>query len=131
MLISAKDVHPVDLRVGRRVRDRRKLLKISQTELAENTGVSFQQIQKYEKGVNRISASKLHDIAEFLGVQIDYFFAEMVTDDGPLRSKSLPAKNPSDIADERQELLTAFKAIQKGEHRQTVLMLAKTLADFS
>lgn len=67
--------HPVDRHVGRRVCERRISLGFSQAELAQPLGLTFQQVQKYEKGANRISASKLWDIATFLRVDIDYFFA--------------------------------------------------------
>lgn len=67
--------HPVDRHVGRRVCERRLGLGYNQSELAKALGLTFQQVQKYEKGANRISASKLWDIAAFLKVDIGYFFA--------------------------------------------------------
>tara|TARA_B100000686_G_scaffold163103_1_gene170667 strand:+ start:1635 stop:1862 length:228 start_codon:yes stop_codon:yes gene_type:complete len=60
--------------IGEKLRKRRKMLGYSQTTLAQGLGLSFQQIQKYERGINRISASRLFKIAEFLGVPVDYFF---------------------------------------------------------
>ena len=63
---SSKSPNPVDLHVGGRVRMRRKMLGISQERLAEALGLTFQQVQKYERGANRISASKLYEIARFL-----------------------------------------------------------------
>ena len=66
--------HPVDRHVGRRVQEKRLDLGLSQTALGKAVGVSFQQMQKYEKGQNRISASKLFEIADFLKVDIPYFF---------------------------------------------------------
>ena len=69
-----QDPHPVDRHVGRRVQEKRLGLGLSQTALGKAVGVSFQQMQKYEKGQNRISASKLFEIAEFLNVGIPYFF---------------------------------------------------------
>ncbi|KAK0349776.1 hypothetical protein LTR94_031714, partial [Friedmanniomyces endolithicus] len=69
-----KDPHPVDRHVGRRVQEKRLGLGLSQTALGKAVGVSFQQMQKYEKGQNRISASKLFEIADFLNVGIPYFF---------------------------------------------------------
>ena len=69
--------HPVDLYVGARVRSLRVLRGVSQTELAEKIGNSFQQVQKYETGSNRISASKLHSISKILDVQPNYFFEGM------------------------------------------------------
>jgi len=66
--------HPVDVHVGRRVHDRRLALGFNQSELGRALGLTFQQVQKYEKGANRISASKLFDIARFFKVDIAYFF---------------------------------------------------------
>ena len=66
--------HPVDLHVGTRLRQRRDMLRVTQTELAGRLGVSFQQVQKYEKGRNRISASRLWELASALGVPVAYFF---------------------------------------------------------
>ncbi|CAN5250680.1 helix-turn-helix transcriptional regulator [soil metagenome] len=67
--------HPVDRHVGRRVCEKRIALGYNQTELAQALGLTFQQVQKYEKGANRISSSKLWDIARFLKVDVAYFFA--------------------------------------------------------
>lgn len=66
--------HPVDIQVGQRIKAARKLQKLSQTELAEGVGVSYQQIQKYEKGDNRVSASMLYDIAKLLNVSMAHFY---------------------------------------------------------
>lgn len=66
--------HPVDRHVGRRVCEKRISLGYNQSDLGRALGLTFQQIQKYEKGANRISASKLWDIARFFKVDIDYFF---------------------------------------------------------
>ena len=66
--------HPVDRHVGRRVAEKRRTLGYNQSELAKALGLTFQQIQKYEKGNNRIAASKLWDIAVFLNVPVGYLF---------------------------------------------------------
>jgi len=66
--------HPVDVHVGARIRLRRKTLRISQSDLGEALGLSFQQVQKYERGGNRVSASKLYEIAGKLETPIGYFF---------------------------------------------------------
>ncbi len=71
--------HPVDVHVGSRVRQRRRLLGITQTDLGDAIGVTFQQVQKYERGVNRIGASRLYDLCRVLDVSIDYFFEDMPT----------------------------------------------------
>ena len=72
--------HPVDLHVGRRMRLRRNLLGISQETLAHKLGLTFQQVQKYERGLNRISSSRLFDISKVLNVRVSYFFDEMDED---------------------------------------------------
>ncbi len=76
---------PVDIIVGRNVRSLRAKRRISQLELGEALGLTFQQIQKYEKGTNRVSASKLHQIAVFLGVDISELFAGANPNEGPAK----------------------------------------------
>lgn len=66
--------HPVDIHVGKRIRQRRWVIGMTQQRLADNVGIRFQQIQKYETGVNRVSASRLWDIGEAMGVPISFFF---------------------------------------------------------
>ncbi len=66
--------HPVDLHVGARLRDRRAELGLTQASVAKAVGIRFQQIQKYERGANRVSASRLWELARVLDVGIDYFF---------------------------------------------------------
>ncbi len=81
--------NPIDVHVGARIRLRRTLLGISQVALAEAIGLTFQQVQKYEKGVNRVSASRLVDLANALDVSIPYFFDEMsAASRGKLRRSS-------------------------------------------
>ena len=74
--------HPVDRHVGRRVCEKRISLGYNQSDLGRALGLTFQQIQKYEKGANRISASKLFDIARFFKVDIGYFFEGLATQPG-------------------------------------------------
>ncbi len=74
MVRKQKSPHPVDAHVGRRVRIRRVMREMSQTNLAEKLGLTFQQQQKYESGANRISASRLWAIAQILNVPVTYFF---------------------------------------------------------
>src|SRR5918992_4717448 len=76
---GARRANPIDLHVGSRVRLRRMLLGMSQEKLAERLGLTFQQIQKYEKGINRIGASRLFDLAQVLGVPVQFFY-----DDAPV-----------------------------------------------
>ena len=70
-------IGPIDVHVGSRICARRKLLQLSQKELAERLGITFQQVQKYEKGVNRIGAGRLYSIAAILGVDVSYFYSDL------------------------------------------------------
>src|SRR5271170_346974 len=124
--------NPIDVHVGLQVRLRRKELKISQEKLAESLGLTFQQVQKYEKGANRVSASKLYEIARALQASIDYFFrgladpAEMpgVAEDG-----SQPFVNDFITTAEGLELATEFPKILDPLVRKRVLELVKSLAE--
>src|SRR5436853_835780 len=71
--------NPIDVRVGSRVRLRRTLLGMSQEKLGEAIGLTFQQVQKYERGANRVGASRLYDLSKVLDVPVSYFFEEMAS----------------------------------------------------
>jgi transcriptional regulator with XRE-family HTH domain len=86
--------NPIDVHVGSRIRLRRTLLGISQEKLAEAVGLTFQQVQKYEKGANRVSSSRLVDLANALDVTIPYFFDEM--------SAGVSAQTPSELMRTKQ-----------------------------
>lgn len=131
--------HPVDAYVGARVRLRRTYLGLSQERLANSLGLTFQQIQKYERGVNRISASKLFELAVLLDVPVGFFFegAEDALDrapDGALR-RGNPAIPDLDAASdgslfaqrETTQLLSSFHRINDAGLRQGVLALVKSL----
>ena len=137
----------VDKHVGARVKARRKELGLSQEALAQALGVSFQQVQKYERGVNRVGAGRLFQLAAALGVDVGYFYWGLPTDreggggDGELREgrqapleRPDPASNPaSALADtpEGRELAQAMARIQDPALRRQVLDLANTLAKLS
>ena len=80
--MAGKKPNPVDQHVGSRVRLRRMLLGMSQEQLGQSIGITFQQVQKYEKGVNRIGASRLFQISEILDVPVQFFFEEAPHVDG-------------------------------------------------
>jgi transcriptional regulator with XRE-family HTH domain len=87
--MSTEDSHPVDVKVGANIRKRRKELRLSQQQLAESIGLTFQQVQKYERGSNRVSASMLFEISRTLKVAPAFFFEEIVSeseDIGPLEA---------------------------------------------
>jgi transcriptional regulator with XRE-family HTH domain len=77
--VSKKSASEIDKHVGNRVRMRRMLVGMSQEKLGEALGITFQQVQKYEKGTNRIGASRLHHIASILGVDVEFFFQGVPT----------------------------------------------------
>jgi len=85
---SSNNPDPIDIHVGSRVRLRRTLLGISQERLGEQLDITFQQVQKYERGANRISASKLWRLSEILDVPVGFFFDDMESADMPLRQAS-------------------------------------------
>lgn len=76
-LVIDTGIGPMDAHVGGRICARRRLLQLSQKEMADSLGITFQQVQKYEKGVNRIGAGRLFNIAQLLGVDVDYFFEDV------------------------------------------------------
>ena len=105
---TVREGHPLDRHVGRRVRLRRTLLGLTQQELGEQIGVTFQQIQKYERGTNRISASRLWEISRVLKVPVSFFFEDFREDDGQQSSTDENA-----ISTEELRLLVAFNRLNK------------------
>jgi transcriptional regulator with XRE-family HTH domain len=111
---------PIDAEVGARIRLRRRSLKMSQTRLATAVGLSFQQVQKYELGRNRVSASMLVRIARALGVTVSELLGEAsLPDDALVRLLDTPGA---------RELLTAFAATGNGELRRQLLVLVRALS---
>lgn len=93
-------MHPVDVHVGERVRRRRRAMGISQEKLGDLVGVTFQQVQKYEKGANRVSASKLFEISNVLQVPISFFFDGLASaSPGPPISQAVHDPETSEIAE--------------------------------
>ena len=132
--------NPIDVHVGARIRLRRTLLQISQSTLAETIGLTFQQVQKYEKGTNRVSSSRLVDLANALDVSVPYFFEEMsATVQGQTPAMLMDVKNlprPSDEKDpmakrETLELVRAYYKIQDPAVRKRVFELTKVIAKSS
>ena len=118
--------HPVDVHVGKRIRHRRWMTATTQQQLAERVGIKFQQIQKYETGMNRVSASRLWDIANALDVSISFFFDGMEEGDlAHANGESLPG----DILGDREalELLRSYYAIPENQRRQ-LFELARVLS---
>ncbi|MEH6360485.1 MAG: helix-turn-helix transcriptional regulator [Amylibacter sp.] len=122
--------HPVDEYVGKRVRQRRWMVGFSQQQLGEAVGIKFQQIQKYETGMNRISASRLWDIAETLGVPVTFFFDGY--DEVSIETSAAEAKASGQgdlLADkEALELVRSYYAIPENQRRK-LFDLARVLSD--
>ena len=130
---SQRSPNPVDLHVGGRVRMRRRLLGISQERLAEALGLTFQQVQKYERGANRVSASKLYEIARFLSSPVAYFFEGLSdpTVAGPGMAEDGPEQFVHEflMTPEGLELAATFPKISKPRVRRRVLELVRSLAE--
>ena len=109
--------HPVDIAVGKRVKLRRLQRAMSQSELAEQLGMAFQQVQKYETGANRISCSKLTEIADALDCPITFFFSD--ENEPGTEMKLADNLDPAHIKDGLR-LITAFGLIEKTKRKKVV-----------
>jgi transcriptional regulator with XRE-family HTH domain len=125
--------NPIDVQVGARLRLRRNMLGFSQEKLGEMIGLTFQQVQKYERGANRIGASRLHELSRVLDVPISFFFDD--TDPvhaPPMGSFAEPAAETFEADPLRKretlELIQAYFAIENAAVRQRLLDLIKALA---
>ena len=118
---------PIDLHVGARLRYRRMLLGMSQEALAARLGLTFQQIQKYEKGQNRIGASRLYRIAQTLDAPIDFFFEDLPEQPGALMSDGA---NPLEFVatPEGLQLNLAFSRVRDTATRRKIVELVEALA---
>ena len=117
--------HPVDVHVGKRIRHRRWLTGMTQQQLAEAVGIKFQQIQKYETGANRVSASRLWDIAATLEVDVAFFF-EGLAKDSDEGSTALPGDIVADK--EALDLVRSYYAIPETQ-RKRLFDLARVLSE--
>ena len=120
--------HPVDVHVGKRVRHRRWMVGMTQQQLAGKVGIKFQQIQKYETGMNRISASRLWDIAEALSVPINFFFEgiDENVDISELEKEGVPGDILADK--EALELIRSYYQIPEIQRRR-LFELARAISE--
>lgn len=124
-----KAPNDIDRHVGSRVRMRRMLIGMSQEKLGEALGLTFQQVQKYEKGTNRISASRLQQIASSLGVTIDYLYGGSESSEGHAGfSEGGVAYEGEVLTADALKLLRAFQRIQDSRMRRKVIEIATVLA---
>lgn len=132
---NSRRANPMDVHVGGRVRMRRMLLGMSQEKLGEQLGLTFQQVQKYEKGVNRIGASRLFEMAKVLGVPVQFFYDDAPFGVGGAAAAPGFADRPNDsyVVDflgtrEGLELNKAFSRITDPKVRKAVCDLVRSLA---
>lgn len=126
----------IDTHVGQRIRVRRSLLGLSQEKLAEALGITFQQVQKYERGTNRVSASRLHELSKALSVPVSFFFDQ---------SSSTPKATAYGFSDNEQEgfdsgedimqrketleLIRIYYSVQSPEARKDIMTFIKSMAE--
>jgi transcriptional regulator with XRE-family HTH domain len=129
--VPKKQANTIDAQVGNRVRLRRMLVGMSQEKLGDLLGLTFQQVQKYEKGINRISAGRLYQIAHILGVPIGHFYEGVVdsTVSAVVEGATMPPVMEFLASGEGLQLSLAFMRIKDQKVRRRVLDLVKTLTD--
>lgn len=119
--------HPVDLHVGKRIRQRRWLVGMTQQQLAEQVGIKFQQIQKYETGANRVSASRLWDISEAMDVPVNFFFEGI---ENEVTAAGSTGSAPADLMGDKEalDLVRSYYSIPENQRRR-LFDLARVLSD--
>lgn len=137
--VNPRKPNPVDVHVGGRVRLRRMLLGMSQEKLGEHLGLTFQQVQKYEKGANRIGASRLFELARILGVNVQFFFEDLPgIGNGHSNGEAMPGFAESGEEDHLGEFLNsregielnrAFLRISDPKSRRAILDLVRSLSE--
>ena len=128
----------IDVHVGKRIRLRRTLLGLSQEQLGAALDITFQQVQKYERGANRVSASRLWDISQILDVKISYFFEEMTDDTMKASPRKISMGNEVSSDDEAArdpmarretlELVRTYYSIEKPKVRKRIAEMIKSIA---
>jgi transcriptional regulator with XRE-family HTH domain len=126
--VPKKQANPIDIQVGNRVRIRRMLIGMSQERLGDLLGLTFQQVQKYEKGVNRIGAGRLFEVSRILNVPVDFFY-EGVGQPGVSEPEGAPSVMEFVSSGEGLQLSLAFMKIKDTKVRKRVLDLVKSLAE--
>ncbi len=134
-------IDPIDVHVGQRIRLRRNLLGLSQEKLGEALGLTFQQVQKYERGVNRVGASRLHVLARVLDVPVGFFYDDLPTTEGDAPVVPVLGRRVGGFADaqegfsddaatrkETQDLVRAYARITDAAVRKRLVELVKSMA---
>src|SRR5271154_2623329 len=131
-LIESRLPNPIDLHVGARIRLRRRMQGVSQEKLADALGLTFQQVQKYERGANRVSASKLYEIATALQAPVSYFFDGLADPSNEEGGNARPSDEQTVhtflMTAEGLELAKLFPGLPRGRIRRRFLDLMRALA---
>ena len=124
--MRARTGNPVDVAVGARIRNLRLRNKLSQEEVGRRLKISFQQVQKYEKGTNRVGASRLSELAKIFGVSVDAFFSEV----NSTGAKDAAARRPIDRLTDRHtiRLVEAYEALKDPKLKIAIVELAEQMA---
>jgi len=127
-MAKSATIHPMDAHIGKRIRLRRSSTGIAQRALARSLGVTFQQLEKYEKGINRVSCSKLYEVAKILKVQIGYFF-EGYEKSWKGSGKDSPSDQPLSFFESRDavNVATAYHGLDK-KSKKAIKEVIKVLA---
>ena len=133
MTANKKQPNPIDIHVGGRIRLRRTMMGMSQEKLGEQLGITFQQVQKYEKGTNRVGASRLQNIAAILGVPVSFFFEDAPGDSVTSEVGGMNESSSSYVVNflssaEGLQLNRAFVRISDPKVRRRIIDLVKALA---
>lgn len=131
--MAKRNANPVDVHVGNRIRMRRTLIAMSQEKLGDRLGLTFQQVQKYEKGSNRVSASRLFQMSGILGVTIQYFYDDMAGSVATAAGEPAASGSGGRIMNlvtstEGLQLNQAFTEIRSAEVRRRIIDLVKAIA---
>lgn len=129
--ISPRGPNPIDVHVGSRIRLRRQLMKMSQEKLGDELGVTFQQVQKYERGANRVGASRLYRLSRVLEVPVQFFFeglGDKSAVSGMAEGDQTPIVYDFIQSSDGVSLAEAFSRIRDAKVRRRVLELVRTLA---
>lgn len=127
----------IDVHVGQRLRVRRSLLGMSQEKLAESIGLTFQQVQKYERGTNRVSASRLYDISNVLDVPVSYFFEQLGDSPSSAGGAYGLSDNPQEAFEgedimhrkETLDLVRVYYSVDDPEARKDIMKFIKSMAE--
>lgn len=131
--MTKKSPNPIDKHVGSRVRMRRMMISMSQEKLGEQLGITFQQIQKYEKGTNRIGASRLQQIANVLGVPVAFFFEGAPTPQGTAPGSFRESPSPAYVSDflatsDGLALVKSFMRVRDPKVRRRIVDLVEAIS---